>query len=162
MRRKNLTFVFFIMLNVPVLIGQKKAVTINLNYFQPYCGGARPSKEIQEDAAKPKPYINKTVVLISERGKVYSVQTNSLGVIQIKLKKGTYKLYEAWRYSKSNMNGDAKTNYDEECLKNEWKNESYQIRVTKEGYDIKEVNQIINYCDWNVPCLKNGTKMMPD
>lgn len=162
MLRKKLTFVVFIFLFATSLFGQKKTVVLSLSYFQPYCGGARPTKEMQEEAAKPKPYSNKAVVIVSETGKADSVKTNATGRIKIRLKKGTYKLYEAWRYYKSTANGEAKTNYDEECLKNEWKNETYLITVTKKGYELKEVNQIINNCDWNTPCIKNGSKQIPD
>ena len=49
---------------------QKKLVSTQINYMQPYCGGARPTPEIIADAEKSKPYANKTIVIVSAKGKV--------------------------------------------------------------------------------------------
>ena len=100
MIRLNLTLICIILCNVVASFGQKKTVLVSLSYYQPYCGGARPSRDMQEEATKPKPYANKMVIVISAAGKVDSVKSNTNGVIKLRLKRGTYKIYETWRYYK--------------------------------------------------------------
>ena len=64
-------------------------------------------------------------------GKIDSAKTNDAGVLNIKLKVGTYKLFEAWRFYKKATGGLVVSDFDGECLKNEWKKEIKEIVVTK-------------------------------
>ena len=161
MIRLNLTLICIILCNVVASFGQKKTVLVSLSYYQPYCGGARPSRDMQEEATKPKPYANKMVIVISAAGKVDSVKSNTNGVIKLRLKRGTYKIYETWRYYKTSQEGPI-ANYDTECLKAEWQKEYYTITFSKKELAIVEVNQIINNCGWNRLCLKDEFKQVPD
>src|SRR4051812_22262680 len=83
---------------------QKKSITAKITYTEPYCGGARPTKEIEAEAKKEKPYAKKTIILVSSEGKIDSIKTNSSGIIKYKLKPGNYKLFESWRYYKTSPN----------------------------------------------------------
>jgi hypothetical protein len=161
MYRLKLTLVCIILCNVFAGFSQKKNITINLTYYQPYCGGARPTKEIEAEAAKSKPYANKMVMVVSNVGKVDSIKSNADGVIKLRLKRGTYKIYEAWRYYKTSQDGLI-AKYDAECLKAEWQKEYYTITVSKNEFVITEVNQIINNCSWNRFCLKDEFKQVPE
>lgn len=131
-------------------------------FTQPYCGGARPSKQMEADAQKAKPYANKMVILVSATGKVDSVKTKNDGTFSAKLKPGTYKLYEAWRFYKLSPAADNLSNYSTECLKNEWTKNICLLTVTKQNFSIKEINPITAWCDWNRPCLKEEKKQMPE
>jgi hypothetical protein len=132
---------------------QKKTVSVQINFMQPYCGGARPTPEIIADAAKAKPYANKTIIIVSAKGKIDSAKTNDAGVLNLKLKVGTYKLFEAWRFYKKATGGLVVSDFDGECLKNEWKKEIKEIVVTKKENKISEKNEIIEICPWNLPCV---------
>ena len=50
-------------------IAQTKGLNQKLTFLQPYCGGARPTPQMEEDARKPKPYSNRTIIIISIKGK---------------------------------------------------------------------------------------------
>jgi len=149
---KKFLVLLFVM-NVMISCSQKKLVSGQINFMQPYCGGARPTPEIIADAAKPKPYANKTLVFVSAKGKIDSVKTNNNGEFSAKLKVGTYKLFEAWRYYKKAAGGLAVSDFDGECLKAEWKKEIKEIIVTKKETKISDKNEIIEICPWNLPCI---------
>ena len=149
---KRISLVFFLFLNI-LCFSQKKKVSVKITQMEPYCGGARPTKEIQEQAQTPKPYNNKTIIVISESGKVDSAKTNSLGILKLKLKPGKYKLFEAWRYNKRIPAGFSVKDADLSCLKEEWQKEAFSITVDSKKTDITSKNAIIIYCPWTIPCL---------
>lgn len=144
------------------MLAQKKKVVVKLNYYQPYCGGARPNQAMQEEAQKPKPYANYMVYIKSEKGRVDSVKTNADGELKVKLKPGNYKVFEKWRFYKLSPGGEALSNYSTDCLNAEWAKESYTINITKKSYTITETNTIVFNCAWNQPCLKEDKKFMPE
>lgn len=163
MFRLNLTFVSLILLSVGSVYGQKKAVSIKFSFTVPYCGGARPSQEILAEAEKPKPYANKTVIVVLlQTGKADSAKTNPEGVLKLKLKKGDYKLYEPWRYYKSNQNGEPMAGFDKDCLKSEWEKQTFDAEVTRKGVKVTEVNPIVRECGWRQPCLIEGSRRLPE
>lgn len=134
-------------------LAQKKSVTLELSYYEPYCGGARPSDEILAEAQKPKPYAGKKVVLISSSGKADTLSTDAKGKIKVKLKSGEYTLMEAWRYYKRSFNGAPLEHFDKECLKAEWVKTIALISVGKKKTKISFTNELTNYCEWSIPCL---------
>lgn len=131
---------------------QKKNITVKITYKEPYCGGARPSEEMLEKAQLAKPYAKKKVVLVSDQGKTKVLKTDTNGEIKTKLKAGTYKIYEAWRYTKKTANGMPLQNFDSECLKLEWQKEIFLIKVG-DNISIELKNEIILSCPWAIPCI---------
>ena len=63
-------------------------VTFTVTFLKPYCGGARPTPEMEELAQTPQPYSNKIIVLTNAKGKRVKLKTNSAGVIFCYLKTG--------------------------------------------------------------------------
>ncbi len=142
---------------------QKKLVSTTISFTQQYCGGARPSAEILAEAEKPKAYANKTIVILSSKGKTDSVKTNADGLLKTNLKPGNYKLMEAWRYYKKANGGIPLSDFDKDCLKEEWKKEIKEIVITKKDVKIFEKNVIIEICPWNLPCiLESKRPPMPE
>lgn len=139
--------------------GQKKTVTQKILFIQPYCGGARPTPEMEANALKPWPYAHKTVIIISEKGNVDSVKTDKAGSFKKTLKFGKYKLLESWRYYKKTPDGTLITMFDKDCLSAEWQKEFKNISVSKEKITEEEKYQINANCPWNMPCLLE--KYMP-
>ena len=119
---------------------QKKIITVPITYMQPYCGGARPSKEIEANALLPKVYAHKVVIIVSSKGKVDSVKTNELGILSKKLNIGTYKVFETWRYYKKAPQEFLVSDFDKICLKEEWKKEIAEIIITKTETKITNTN----------------------
>lgn len=137
---------------------QKKNVTLKITYTEPYCGGARPTKEIEAESKKPKPYAKKTIVILSNAGKADSVKTNSSGTLKLKLKPGTYKLFEAWRYYKASPNGMPLADFDAECLKTEWQKEIILITVAAKTSSCTPKNDIVTFCPWAIPCMLESSR----
>lgn len=144
--------VFFLMLSFAVL-AQKKSLALELSYYEPYCGGARPTDEILAEAQKPKPYAGRKVILISRSGKADTLTTDAKGKIKVKLKKGEYTLVEPWRYYKRSFNGAPLEQFDKECLKIEWIKTIAVISVGKKKTKVNFTNELTNYCEWSIPCL---------
>lgn len=149
---------FFITFFVLLSCSQKKLVSTQINFMQPYCGGARPSAEILKESEKPKPYSNKTIVIVALNGKVDSAKTNNNGLLNVKLKIGDYKFFEAWRYYKKADGGMLVSDFDAECLKAEWQKEIKTITITKTEIKISDKNEIIEFCPWNLPCILESRK----
>lgn len=148
----KLLFVTFLFLGFDVL-AQKKSVTLELSYYEPYCGGARPNDEILAESQKPKPYAGRKVILISGTGKVDTLTTDAKGKIKVKLKTGEYSLMEPWRYYKRSFNGAPLEHFDKACLKTEWMKTIALLSVGKKKTKISFTNELSNYCEWNIPCL---------
>lgn len=157
MKISTLTILLF--LAVSTACCQKKIQTIKINCLSPYCGGARPSKEMIAESEKPKPYADKKVILVSATGKVDSATTDKDGNIKRKLKPGPYKLYEPWRYYKKNQTGEKLSNYDKECLATEWKKPFMVVIVSKTTLTQKSEGPIMLYCEWDAPCLLDSIKV---
>lgn len=135
------------------LNAQKKSVTLELSYLEPYCGGARPSDEIIAEAQKPKPYAGKKLILLSASGKADTLVTDAKGKLKVKLKRGDYTLVEIWRYYKKSCNGAPLEHFDADCLKVEWAKTIALISVGKKKTKISFTGELTNYCEWNIPCL---------
>jgi hypothetical protein len=140
------------------LAGQKKSVSIKITFLQPYCGGARPTKEMLAESQKPKPYAKKTIVIVSEEGKIDSARTNNSGILKLKLKAGQYKLFETWRYFNSTPAQLPVKDFDKDCLKPEWQKEIKTVVVTSKKAEVIHKNDIIIACPWNVPCILESAK----
>ncbi len=144
-------------------IAQKKRVNISLEFYQPYCGGARPTKEMEAESFKPKPLVNRMLILVSEKEKIDSLRTDAKGIIRCKLKPGNYKLYETWRYYRVTPNSLPLIRFDKNCLEIEWKREVKSIAVTRNSVKIEHKNNIIIPCDWKIPCITEKESLqIPD
>ena len=132
---------------------QKVVVSFNVTFTQPYCGGARPSPEMEAEFAKPKAFALKNIVLVSENGKKFSAKTNAQGVVKISLKPGNYKLYEVWRIRQKTYDGSDLKKFDKDCLLQEWKKEFAILKVDVKGGNYSETNGIQVPCYYAIPCL---------
>jgi hypothetical protein len=135
------------------LLSQTK-VNIQILQKLSYCGGAKPPKEILDQYAIPKPFANKKFILVSANGKTCSATTDANGYLKIKLKAGSYKGYEAWRYNKKTPDGTDAKNFDMECLKQAWQKADLTIDAQKTSQNVV-VNIDDAYCPHSIPCLLN-------
>ncbi|MCA0430861.1 MAG: hypothetical protein LCH32_10210 [Bacteroidetes bacterium] len=132
---------------------------------QPYCGGAEPTPEMVIEANTPKPYANFTLFFKNKKGKIDSAITNDKGIITIKLKKGSYQLFEGWKLKNSSPNNDPLKNFDTECLKKYWGKHISQIKICKGKILLSKENpnpQKIHFdllCDYAMPCI--NSKFLP-
>lgn len=148
----------FIITSTLISFSQKKAISGQINFRQPYCGGARPSAEMLAEAEKSKPYADRTIIIVSHKGKVDSTKTDATGTFKIDLKVGKYKVFESWRYYKKAAGGMLVSDFDAECLKKEWKKEIKEIIVTKQETKISDKNEIVDICPRDLPCILESHK----
>jgi hypothetical protein len=149
---KKKLFILFVLLTF-ISEAQKKPVKIHIQQYNPYCGGARPPKEMEEATKIPQPYANKTLIYKNSKGLVDSVKTNDSGIVVLNLKYSTYKFYETWRYYKSLPDVILKNNFDKTCMKAEWQKSLFTVSVSKTS-DTKTQNiEIQNKCPHQQPCI---------
>lgn len=132
---------------------KKQTISIVVKYIQPYCGGAKPTEEMEAEAQKPKPYADMNVVLFGPGKKCKTFKTGKNGELSLKLKPGNYKLYEYWKYRKLAPNSMPAGEFDPLCLEQEWKKEFLSIQVSEKGFDITEIYTISAYCPHTLPCI---------
>jgi hypothetical protein len=131
---------------------QKVAVSVKFGYIQPYCGGARPTKEMQEDAQKVKPYAGKTIIAISGN-RVDSCRTNKSGIWTKKLLPGEYAFYEAWQYYQRGIGGKPVKSFLLDCLQSQWKKEVFKLTVKTREPKTHKAPEIRLRCEFQLPCL---------
>lgn len=138
----------------------QKKVKLNFSYTKPYCGGARPTPEMEAASQIIHPYAHKTIVYVSEKGKTDSVRTDENGNIVVKLKNGTYRFYESWKYYKKTPDGQPSSLYDLNCLNAQYKIELVKVTVNRKVIQINLVYDLIERCPWQMECLLE--KNMPE
>lgn len=138
----------------------QKKVKLNFTYTKPYCGGARPTPEMEAESQIAHPYAHKTIIYKNDKGKTDSVKTDANGNVVLKLKNGNYKFYESWKYYKKTPNGQAQNLFDLNCLNAEWKIEMVNVTVSRKVTKINLVYDLIEKCPWQNECLLE--KHMPE
>lgn len=147
-------YICFIFLFSVSLIAQSKKVKVKIVQYIPYCGGAKPTDEIQAATKKAKPYSNKKLIVVSQKGLVDSVTTDVNGYFKKTLAFGIYNVYEPWKYYKLVPKGFQISNINMECLKEEWSKPDIKISISK---SIKLLEDNLKYpkCPYQFPCLIN-------
>jgi hypothetical protein len=137
-------------------LSQTVKVSNRITYYKPYCGGARPTPQMEADAQTPKAYAGRTILVVSDKGKVDSAKTNANGSVSLKLKQGSYRLLESWRYYRQSPDGSDINRFVDSCLRLEWSKEFETIVVRKKKATIVPKMEIIEQCPWRTPCLKES------
>lgn len=138
----------------------QKKVKLNFSYTKPYCGGAKPTPEMEAESQIIHPYANRTIVFVSAKGKVDSIKTDEKGNISVKLYKGSYKFFESWKYYKKTPNGQPTNLFDLNCLNAQYKIEIVGVIVSRKLIQINIVYDLIERCPWQMECLLE--KIMPE
>ena len=156
---KKIIFTILILQTV-ITNAQKIAVKYEMLQLRPYCGGARPPKEVEEQAKIPQAYSNMLLIYKSDKGKVDSVKTNEKGFLILNLKAGTYKFFEPWKFHKKTPDGANISIYNKTCIESEWKKEDLKITIGTKGNPIIKNNISTSKCFWDNDCLIQ--KQMPE
>ncbi len=91
-------------------VAQSKKVKVHVTFTNQYCGGARPTEEIEEEVNTPRNLHDVHLVL---KGKKHcKAATDSLGNFSLPLKPGKYKFYLSYH-----KNDAHEANYDPTCKK---------------------------------------------
>lgn len=118
----------------------------------PYCGGARPNKDLQNTPDKAIAYANKKLIFISDKQKIDTLTTDKNGYLKLSLPYGTYFMYEPWKYYMKIPKGMQESNLNMECLKEEWAKEDLKITISKKTITVVD-NLKLPKCPYQFPCL---------
>ncbi len=154
MHKIQTLLLFFSFISIGLLKAQKEKITLVFTFKSQYCNGARPTPEMLLEAEKSKAYANKTIVIVSDKFKVDSGKTDAKGQLKIKIKKGQYKVYEAWKFYKLGPGGADVSKFDKECLKMEWERQLYVITKDGKSTKIDASGEILEQCPWGLPCIR--------
>jgi hypothetical protein len=130
---------------------QKVPVKIKFTHTKPYCGGARPSEAMQQDAMKLRPYAGKKMIAVSDK-KTDSCITDKKGVWSKKLPPGEYKFYTSWQYHHAGPQGKPVKLFNKDCLKEEWDKPVFVYTVKAGETKTAAAPEIRMRCDHQLPC----------
>ena len=139
----------------------KKWTSVQVEFYQDYCGGARPSEDMIAEYEKPKILANEELYLISESDKALKIKTDEQGLLKAKLSEGKYRVMEAWRYKKATPDHSAPTNYNGACLSEEWKKVAMELQVKGGALTATTTHAIKKNCAWDMPCMLEEKKPTP-
>ncbi len=147
------TILILAILSFTTGFSQTKKVCLKIEQFIPYCGGARPTHEMEAKLKIATPYANKKLIYVSENNKVDTITTDKNGCLKTKLPQGKYNFFEPWKYYKQIPNGETESNIKMDCIAAEWAKADLIIIVAKKNTIVN--NLIYPACAYRFPCLIN-------
>lgn len=154
-------FIFVVLFTPLFLQAQKIKVSVEVKSLRQYCGGARPSEEIEKEYSTPQAHKGAIFLIVKDKKIVATVKTNELGTFKCKLKKGSYQVFESWRYTLQTPNNLDFGMFDKTCLIKEWERAYGELEVDSKSFRFKELYPIIKLCDWSLPCLNVEVPVPP-
>ena len=127
--QKRLLYLLLIL--TPYTFFAQTKIKVHVTYTNNYCGGARPTPEMEELARTPKNFHDVHIIL---NGKIHcKAKTDSDGYFSLPLKPGTYKIYLTKIKNEAHF-----TTYDPSCKK--MLKMSYGELILEKGKTEVEVN----------------------
>ncbi|MCE2963800.1 MAG: hypothetical protein ACK5UE_03475 [Chitinophagales bacterium] len=146
------------------------AVTLHITQTVQWCGGARPTEEMEKEFNTPKPYPNYNLFIRKDsndlsKHPLFSIQTNESGKFTLKLPPGKYVVVDEWKKNDSTFkstiekykNETSNTGpIDTNCYKYFVSSPDFVIIVPKKSSRPIQVKH--NYhklCNWSgAPCVE--------
>lgn len=126
--------------------------SITIKYKKAKCGGAR-----NQDTTSYFLLANKKWILQHPHQKIDTLYTDINGRIKIPNKKGTYYLYEPWKYYHQAPPYFPPSLYNKTCLQNAYTTPDFTITVSsKKKYKISPLYYYL-HCPDKHPCLRTDT-----
>lgn len=148
---KIIVFCFLLLFSFSLISQSKK---IKIVQFLPYCGGAKPNRDLQNTPNKSVAYANKKLIIVSDKQKIDTFMTDKNGYLKLKLPFGTYSAFEPWKYYHKIPKGMQESNLNKDCLKEEWSKEDLKITISKKTTTVVD-NLKLPKCSYQFPCLIN-------
>ena len=154
-------FVLFLFTNLFTLKAQTYSITGTLLQTSSYCGGAKPTQEILDRFATPKPYPNKTFSI--RKGSKNNICnkiikkfiTDCNGNFSFNLPKGTYSIIveEQVEPIKAKDYNTKLQTVNDSCLQKWWSEPYYLIKVEKKNNPLHFTIHHQCYIDNDIPCI---------
>ena len=148
----KINFILILICTHLSLFSQTKKSKVKLVQYIPYCGGAKPSKDLENTPNKGIAYANKKLIFVSDKQKIDTIITDKNGYLKMNLPYGTYLVYEPWKFYNKIPNGMDANNIDTACIKEQWHKEDLKIVLSKKTVTIAN-NLIYPKCPYQFPCL---------
>jgi hypothetical protein len=140
---------------------QNNLINGNVQQTSFYCGGARPTKEILDNIAKPQPFPNKTFYV--RKGKTNNINnkiiakftTDSNGNFSLNLPQGTYSILVE-EQAKPIKAQDYTTKFqtvDDKCLQTWWQKPYYLLIVKSKNKPLNFTFKHRCYINNDIPCI---------
>jgi hypothetical protein len=148
---------------------QVKSIACNVQVIQPYCGGARPTEQMEQNARTPHAYVGKKFYI--RKGKINtckakiidSFTTDAQGNFIIKLPKGTYSIILAEQKNELNesLYNTKFQKADMACLQKWWSAPYYilMVKAVNKPLDFLFTNRC--YIKSDAPCLQYNGPLHP-
>lgn len=128
--------------------------SITLKYKKPKCGGARP---VNTDTTSYFLLTNKKWIIQYPSQKIDTIYSDIDGKIKLPNKKGTYCLYEPWKYYHQAPPDFPIQFYNINCLEKHWNTPDFKIKIcSNKKYKIIPLHLTL-YCPDKHPCLRTDT-----
>lgn len=150
---KSFFILILLLVNIS-LFSQVRKSKIKIVQYMPYCGGAKPDKELKNTPNKGISYCNKKLIYVSDKQRIDTLTTDKNGYLRFNLPYGTYFFYEPWKYYMKIPKGFDESNINKECLKEEWVKEDMKITISKKTITVVD-NLKLPKCPYQFPCLIN-------
>ena len=160
---KQIQLLFFVLLltNSHLATSQTYAIKGTVQQTSPYCGGAKPTQEIIENLAIPKPFANKLFYIRqgkknNTRNKILKkFTTDSNGNFSFKLPKGVYSIIveEQLQPIKSKDYINRFQTVDDSCLQAWWQKPYYVLIVQKNNKPLLFTFHHRCYINNDIPCI---------
>lgn len=147
----KIIFIYFLLFSMS-LFSQSRKTKLKIVQYMPYCGGARPNKDLQNTPDKAIAYANRKMIFISDKQKIDTLITDKNGYLKLNLPYGTYFMYEPWKYYMKIPQGMQESNLNMDCLKEEWAKEDLKITISKKTITVVD-NLKLPKCPYRFPCL---------
>ena len=145
-------FIYLLLLFSSSLFSQSKKTKIKIIQYIPYCGGAKPNKDLKNTPERGIAYANKKLIYISDKQKIDTLTTDKNGYLKLNLPYGTYFIYEPWKYYMKIPQGMQENNINMDCLKVEWAKEDLKITISKKTMTVVD-NLKLPKCPYQFSCL---------
>lgn len=158
-KTKKLNFYFkyrrpyiFLVFSIWFYLNVKAQFSVTLKYKIPKCGGKK-----NTDTTAYFLLANKKWIVQYPSGKTDTLTTDINGKIKIPPKKGTYLIFEPWKYYKQFPPYFPEQFYNKQCIADWWKIPDFTIRVLSNKKYKLTPPYLITYCPDKHPCLRTDT-----
>ncbi|UTW62354.1 hypothetical protein KFE98_20510 [bacterium SCSIO 12741] len=136
---------------------KKGGLTFHFQHISPYCGGARPTEEMENERSKGSAWANQVIYLTVNENDPQKFQTDSSGNLVLPYKAGKYCFFLPYKKEKKYLEDWKKAGweFDEECLAKKMAECDFQKEVAVKDTTLSF--RVYGRCNYQgpIPCTSN-------